>query len=149
LQKNYPPLTRLLTTKLTLIRPDDVDVSWPFVGRLIDSAVDNCSIPSSEYVRERALTSEAQVWVATDGEKIMGICVTRIILSGEGPILDVWFCAGTDIHKWIHHIDVIEEWGRINECVRVRSEVRPSLEPFMKQLGYTSTHVTVQKGLNN
>jgi hypothetical protein len=57
--------------------------------------------------------------------------------------LDVRFCTGRSVRRWVHLIDEINAWGVKNGAVRFKAQVRPGWERLLS--GYRKTHIILEK----
>lgn len=109
-------------------------------------------VDSVETVRERCLSANAQLWVATTDcpeHHILAACVTRIIETGSGKVLDFWALGGAGMDEWLEHLPRIERWAIASGARRVRFECREGFRRALKPSGYELSHIVMQKDLSN
>lgn len=143
--KSLPPPRMDFT--VNPVKSTDIDHVWKWIRHFVYQAVDGCNVPDVKCVHERLKHGAAQLWLAHREDAIKAIAVTRLSTVPEGKICEIWFCVGSEAHRWLAGIADIEKWAKEIGCIRSRFEARPGLEQSMKQLGYTVTHITVQKTL--
>lgn len=137
--------SKLSSLAVRKVEPFELPTVLPWVNIYIDSAVDGCSVPDRNTVINRLMRGTAHLFMASEEGAILGICVVRLGAVEGGQVCDIWFCAGKNVAGWIDGLVEVETWAKGQGVIRMRSEIRRGFEMPMKDLGYTVTHMTVQK----
>lgn len=134
--------------QLIYIPSQDIGRVWPKVEHLIPSIVERSygrETPATVF--ERFATGKGQMWVVFDGQEIHAIVGTDL---GDAPtgmkIASIAFATGEQSHKWLHLIDVVEEWAVKNGCQKMELLARKGWA--RKLPDYRMTHVFLEKDLN-
>ncbi len=94
---------------------------------------------------QQIMQGEIQLWAVVDRE-IKAVVGTEI---GEAPsglvTCCVRFCVGAGFRKWIHLLDVIEDYARANGCHRVETWARKGWAKHLPE--YKLTHVLLERDL--
>ena len=89
---------------------------WPYVEPHVEKALEY-GWNQPEEVLELIANAQAQCWMAIDGEKVMGVWVTRVEQSERGRFCLVWLAAGEKVHEWLHLVtEKVEPWAKENGC---------------------------------
>jgi hypothetical protein len=124
----------------------EIDDVWNDVVPIIsDALIQARETPDAAYKMLRS--KAAQLWVAREGNIIRAVCITQIAENTLGRTCGTWICIGTSREDWKHNIETIEAWARENACLSMRLETRPGWKRALEPLGYSMTHVILEKEL--
>ena len=114
--------------------------AWKVVEPMLTKAVDrsNGRMTISELVHD-IFTSDQTLWVALDGNEIIGCCTVRIVrYPTDLMTLSYEYLAGEDVGRWLEEgHKVLTEYAKELGCSRLEvPQGRKGWEPFLKKLGY-------------
>lgn len=124
----------------------DIDRVWPKVEKQIFEAYQRArGRLNIQDVYDLLKTSDMQLWLALEGEEILGLCTTEIVRYPRKKVCAVRMCTGKDYNKWKHFIKNIEDWARISGCTAMETQCRQGWARVFKD--YEQTHVFLEKDL--
>ena len=124
--------------------------AWPHVEEYLRTAL---SKGLGEYsLREVQLLlakEKLQLWVVGDTESLefLGAFVTQVDESEVGKFLNIFLCAGEDFDDWIHHLTMVEAWGREQGCIYSKVYGRRGWKKKLAPYGYAEKYVVLRKKL--
>lgn len=134
-----------IETQAYMISPDQLDLVWPSVEKMIDQAykvVDEIVPPDLlEQLRQR----HRQLWIVGDGEKILAAILTKIVQLPSCRCCLISACAGTEGDRWLHLIEEIEAFARFEGCGKVQMEGRIGWERKFPR--YKRVRIVLEKEL--
>lgn len=101
---------------------------WQSVIGLLDEAYAKNDIPFPETTRDELLHGHKQLWVAYAAppeHRILCAVLTRLSKMRSGLHCEVVAAGGKEVERWIHLMSCIEDWARLEGCVKVTVVGRP------------------------
>ena len=125
-----------------------VDHFWkqcePFVKRALEH---NAGEVAPNDIRQLCKDRCAQLWVVTEGVKIVGVCATEIVEYPQKRHCRVFTLAGTG-KDWLQELDIILcAWAREQGCQAIEAHVRKGFVPILLNFGGKHKYSTVIKEL--
>ena len=111
---------------------------WDFLERgakLLDDG------RTTEDLMEALSDGRQQLWMISNGEKLVAICITEIV----GKICLFFLMIGEGRKNWLHLITEVEDWARTKDCERMRALARPGWARVLKD--YRKTRIVLEKQL--
>lgn len=110
-----------------------------------------CEFSGGKYaagdILKALLARNMQLWLVVDGDRVAAIVLTEIASYPRFKVCKLLACTGEARETWTHLIGEIEAWARAQGCAVLESIARPGWERVLKPLGYTRTHVVLEKRL--
>lgn len=133
------------------IPPALTDHFWPlcepFVKRSLEkSAGEFTALDIRHFCKDRI----TQLWVASEGERVVGVCVTEIVNYPSKRFCRIICLAGNKLPDWIEPLDIIlYGWAKEQGCNGVIGLVRKGYSPALitrgyKPLPYTATFKRIE-----
>jgi hypothetical protein len=97
------------------VDPNRVAEIWPHVAPLVKKAIDR-GFSDFSAIEANVFDGLHLVWLACDGEKIVGVAVTSLV----GDACEIIAAAGEDVRSWIHLIGPIEDYAQAEGRKRMR-----------------------------
>lgn len=133
------------TASLVCVDPARIGDLWPHVAPLLRSAFMKTGFALFSDLERDVFNGSALVWLAWNGESIEAAAATALIPTDAGLVCAVLACGGKDMARWLPLLDQIEQWAKIEGCVRSRIVGRKG---WLKALpAYREKHVVIEKEL--
>ncbi len=87
------------------------------------------------------------VLVCDDDDKPVALAGVRRCLRGDDPIGEIVWLTGKGRETWQHLLPELERFLKDTGCVVCRPVCRPGWSRFLKQNGYKTTHIIMEKKL--
>ena len=133
------------------VPPADLAGSWPVLAELIEKAASTQVEWTLAGIVRRVMSGEWRLWMAWDDEahQTKALMAVRIGETDAGERhCEVSFCVGDDMASgWPALVSNIEEWAKQNNCKRMVFATRPGWGRVMRQYGFETTHVIIEKAL--
>jgi len=127
-----------------------VTKAWPLVEDWVRAALQEASADHSpEQIRALLDDGRAQLWLAWDGSKAHGCCITELIESVRGKACNIVVVAGLDFKSWRALTTDIAEWARGEGCVRMEAAGRRGWERLVKADGWRKLRTVIEVDLRN
>jgi hypothetical protein len=109
-----------------IVPTDRVGEVWDECAPLLEKAV---KLTSGRYTLETVWqdveSGNYQLFVAVDGEKIVGACTTRIAEYPTGIWLSIVHCGGNHLERWLGQgFEAVKAWAHVNKCVGIEIQGR-------------------------
>lgn len=120
------------------IPPALIDHFWklcePFVKRSLDkSAGEFTAADLREFCKDRI----TQLWVVTEGERVVGACVTEVVNYPQKRFCRIIALAGNHLQEWIEPLDIIlYDWAKEQGCNCLHANVRKGYAPSLIARGF-------------
>ena len=121
------------------VDPQHVGVIWPRIDHFIRDAIERVGVSSFDDVVDDVVHGDALLWLAWDGEKVLGAGVTRLI----GEVCELVAYGGSGE---FHLLQTIENYARDEECIKMRILGRKGWVRVLKD--YSQPYVVLEKELN-
>lgn len=131
------------------VKSNAIDEVWEYVLPFIEnSAAFSDGKYSASDIYENIRNQYMQLWVVFNIKgDVCAAVVTQIISYPQQKRLCIMFCGGLDIHKWLHLIDLIFDFGRAKGCSSIEIYGRPGWEKILKDYGFKKIHTVVKVDL--
>ena len=93
------------------------------------------------------LTNMMQLWMATEGEQVIGIMLSEIVGYPHRREANLFAATGFNADRWIALMPIVEAWARSEGCFLLKATCRPGWEPLLKPIGFSKGHVVLEKVL--
>lgn len=100
-----------------------------------------------EQVREFLARDLMQLWLAWDGSRPKGCCVTEIVTGARGKVCNLVVVAGSDFAQWAPLLARIKQWARDQGCVRLEASGRAGWERHAREQGWRKVRTTIEMDL--
>lgn len=127
------------------IQRDQVLDYWQKVVGWLDVAYGKNDIPMPETLRDDLLSGHKQLWVAhapAPENQILCAVVTRLAKMRSGLHCEVVAAGGRGVDRWVDLISNIEDWARLEGCIKVTVVGRPGWARLLK--GYSQRQVMLE-----
>lgn len=113
---------------------------WPKVRDFIAAAT---KYTNGRYEPEDVLDllffHDHQLWIAIDGDDIIGCIVTNVVQYPRKKVLSCPFVTGEDFKRWKYPmLRLLGKWASDNECEVLESSARMGWARTFKDDGYTA-----------
>lgn len=129
---------------------DWVDRFWQFAEPYVKRALDHTSGEvSPEGVRRLCKDRVLQLWLVSEGDRIVAAVTTEIVQYPERRHLRVVTLAGSKAPEWTGLVDtILANFAKAEGCDAVEALVRKGYVPVLvKQYGYKHTYSVVVKDI--
>ena len=126
------------------VPPDRVAECWGAVEGLIRPALEN-SITDFDMVAAAVCDGRMLLWLTFDGTRVYSATVTQLSVSNGKKFCTIVACGGSEMSRWIHLIERIEQFARDEGCASIVIIGRPGWKKILKQ--YNTKRVTLEKEL--
>jgi len=123
---------------------------WDVVAPLLAPAVARSrGRMSVDALRALVEAQDAQLWVAREGDGILGAWTTRIVTYHAGAkVCEIVFCGGSAIERWmIPGLNMLEAWAKAQGCDRMEAIGRHGWERMLEPYGYRREYIVLEKEL--
>lgn len=124
-----------------------VDRFWKYAEPYVKRALDHTSGEvSAANLKEYAQNGFVQLWLVSEGEKVVAAITTEIILYPQRKHLRIITLAGSNAPEWTADVDTImDDWARVSGCVAIEAFVRKGYVPVLSKYGYKFKHSVIVK----
>ena len=133
-------------TKVVGVSPEQVGIFWPVASKQIERA-NNISETgfSLDHLREKVEKGRNQLWLINNGQ---AAAITAIIEYPLHRAIKVTYLGGNDMDEWlVDFVEVIEGFGRENDCKFIETNGRKGWERVCKPLGAKLEYIVLRKAL--
>lgn len=100
----------------------------------------------ADTYHDKCTTGQAQLWGVLDEQELIAAFLTEIHTVGGRKVCNIVSTGGSRMSEWLHFLDIIERWARINGCVAMRhANCRTGWARVLTQ--YHTTRITLEKAL--
>lgn len=126
-----------------------VDHFWKLAEPYIKRALDNtCGEFLPIDIKNFANNQIIQLWMISEGEKVIGACTTEIVNYPQRRHCRVLTVGGSRAKEWMEELDIILcNWAKQQGCVGMETYVKKSLVPVLANYAYEHTYSVVTKAL--
>ena len=124
------------------VPPDRAAEYWHAVNSLIRPALVN-SLTDFDMVARAVCNGEMLLWLTWDGTRIYSATVTQLSVSNGKRFCTIVACGGSEMSRWIHLIDKIEQFATDEGCASIVIIGRPGWQKVMNN--YKAKRVTLEK----
>lgn len=118
---------------------------WPEAKALLDPALMRGD-EAWPAVEARLQTNEQQLWAVMEGGDLLAAAVTRVALSRDGEVAEIYLVGGHDFTRWIAELDAtIEASARNIGCIGMRAYGREGWRKTLGGLGWRVSAVAFQR----
>lgn len=130
---------------------DEVDPVWPAIQDRIEAAVlTSRGKIRAEDVYDALVAGEMQLHLVTERDEIIALLVTELKTFPTGlKVCSIVIATGERMREWWPMIVELEKWARSKGCLAMKNDARPGWGRILKDAGYETTHVVVEKDLTN
>jgi len=134
--------------QLMMVPPQLIERTWPIVEHFFEGAPAWWTARyDKESVRTLFLEGHMQLWCANDEDHILGVLVTELRNYPLMKICNIVLLVGTDMPRWMHHLETVELWARREKAEFIHAVGRPGLKRVLKPWGYEQEAVALVKNL--
>lgn len=114
-----------LESRLLGIPSDEVAEWWPHLAPMITKALERTGVISditTDDILEFLEDQDMQCWVAHDGESVLAVGITQIMIFPQRKVLAIPYVGaiyGT-IEDWLKHIEDLKQFAREKGCTAIR-----------------------------
>lgn len=130
------------------IRTDLIERVWPLVEAWVAEALDHGGANETpQRIREALLSGDMQLWLAWDGERAHGCCITELYDSRRGMTCGLVVVAGLDFKRWRPLTATIKEWARGEGCARLEAAGRDGWQRYVRADGWRKLRTVIEMDL--
>jgi hypothetical protein len=126
-----------------------VERFWPYAEPYIKRALDHTSgefLP--EDIRSFALQGIIQLWLVSEGNRIVGAVTTETVLYPKRKHCRIITLAGSQAAEWTHLVDtIVADWAKTEGCDAVEAFVRKGYVPTLTKLGFKFKYCAIVKDI--
>lgn len=131
------------------IPPQAIDGLWRFAEPFIKRALDHTyGEISHEDIKALCKNSDMQLWMISEGKRIVGAGTTHIVLYPQMKVCRIVTLAGSDFDEWkdMAHMN-LEMWAESMGCEGMECYVRKGFVPKLVEIGYKHKYSVCHKSL--
>jgi hypothetical protein len=132
---------------LICVPPDQIDAVWPYVLGYLRAAYLACDDNMPENLQKWLKDKDGLLWIYTTGGRVLAAMVTSIERRPSGPVLRLGATGGIQLERWRDCQRRIIEYARAEGCVKIVVEGRPGWAKALREYGYTTQRVILEKVL--
>jgi hypothetical protein len=104
--------------KFIALQQQEIEANWPTCREILkDSFRQKLHIHAVDDYLPLLLTSECQLWVASDDNEIVGAVVTSIDEGSNARVCNILSLAGKDLDSWLQLLDeTLTAFAKVNDC---------------------------------
>lgn len=130
------------------VNPEAIPKAWPLIERWVGEAlVEGKADLAPAAVLAQLQRGHMQLWLAWEGKRALGCCVTELNESVRGRYCNLVAVAGLDFAKWRPLIEIIKAWAREHGCVRLQAGGREGWVRAVKADGWSRTRTVIEMEL--
>jgi hypothetical protein len=124
--------------QVSLVPAEFVEGLWPRIFSHLSKAAEyTFGRYEPEDILETLVSGQADLWIAMDGDEIIGITVTRFWQYPRKKCLDMVFIGGDEGFSWKDPmLNMLQRWAYDNECEVIESSGRPGFSRVFRDDGY-------------
>jgi len=131
---------------LVCVDPTQVEKIWPHARLLLQSAfVGRQHDDTIEAIEADVMSGASLLWIIWDGTGLLAAATTKVMSSPTRKVLRVECAAGREMHRWLHLLRGIEDYGREQGCAVCRIEGREGWKSWLPD--YRQPHIVLEKAL--
>lgn len=136
-----------MSTIVACIAPETIPDVWDRVRPLIDKGYEPGDDKMPADMLQRLTTGAVQLWLAMEDSNgvILGALTTELVPMRSGLVCWLCQCGGERLHDWAHFIAMVEDYARIEGCVKVAMRGRKGWQRVLP--GYSVRTVQLEKVL--
>ncbi len=133
-------------TKVVGVCPSQLGIFWPLASKQIDRAN---NITETGYslgdLKKKIETGKNQLWLIDNGR---AAAITAIMEYPLHRAIKVTYLGGDGMNEWLaDFVEVVEEFGRDNDCKFIETNGRKGWERVCKPLGAKLEYIVLRKAL--
>lgn len=122
--------------------------AWPLIENWVSAALEKSKADcTAKDVREQLADRRMQLWLAWEGDRAKGCCVTELVNTARGRICNLVAVGGIDFAEWRALIEDIKAWARANGCVCLEASGRAGWERLVGDDGWKKVRTTIEMEL--
>jgi len=127
-------------------RLDDLEKSYPLWAPFLPAISRRSKEPVPDLLAQigRLELELALVWDENVARALLAI---RYRQRGDETVAEIVWLTGKSMTDWRHLLPVLENYLKQRGCVEIKPICRPGWAPFLKQNGYRTTHLMMEKRL--
>jgi hypothetical protein len=124
--------------QISLVPPEYGVQVWPKVRGYIARAVEHSGGRfTPEDVLESVVDGTYQLWIAFEGQDVVGVTATFFTEYPRCKVLTVTFTGGERLREWSHlMLNTLRAWGKDHGCDRIESVGRPGWAKIFQTEGH-------------
>jgi len=135
--------------KALQVAPHLTPRAWPLIEKWVAEALaEGMADIGPAVVKQRLITGDMQLWLAWDGRKAHGCCITETFESVRGKGCNLVVVAGLNFKKWRPLTKAIKDWARGNGCVRLEAGGREGWTRYVKSDGWRKVRTVIEMRLD-
>jgi hypothetical protein len=132
--------------EVSYVAPEHVEAVWPKVEKYLMGAADYTYGRFTVVdIYKSIVMSGNSLWIAFEGENVLGAVVTNMIAYPRKKMLCMQFCGGEQFDLWHNQIiALLRQSAKDNGCDGLESSARPGWARIFKDDGYSQCWVTFE-----
>jgi len=139
--------------QLILLRPQDIDYAWQYIGPWVVQAIGNeAAFMDVEYIKDKARMGNCLIWVGhsppySDPNNIEVVLICEVAFYCNIRTLILRWLSGKNMENWFHHLDQLELWASRSGFLRMEVWGREGWKRMLKSHGYAHEYTHLAKFL--
>lgn len=130
------------------IRPDLTHKVWPLIEQWVGEALTHGGgNDTPEKIRTALIGGTMQLWLAWDGSRAHGCCITELFESPRGKTCGLVIVSGRGFENWRHLIEPIKAWAVAEGCSRMEAGGRDGWGVHLKRDGWRRVRTVIEMDL--
>ena len=133
-------------------KSEEVDKVWIFVKDYIQNALDRSGGYADHFhIKDQIKKNLMQLWVAWSekDQKVYAVGVTELKEYPKYRTMNFRILTGDKMELWTQFLEPMEAWAKKQGVNKMEFYARPGWERFLRNKGYTKTHVQLDKLLGD
>jgi hypothetical protein len=133
--------------EIACVDPALVHRVWPLIAEHIRSAMRRGDLGAYAPVAKAVHTGQALLWLAVENDKIHAAAVTQLAQTEWRKVCEIVACGGSDMRRWLHLIERIEQFAKAEGCSATRIVGRKGWARVLSN--YRTTRIILEKDLSD
>ena len=137
----------LMAVIVEAVEPGTAVQVWPRVSDMIDAGLSVCDEVMPDDILDRIASGKMLLWIAIEEANgiIIAAMTTQLVRQRSGLVCWMCQCGGERMHDWSRFHVKIEEYAKVEGCVKVVLEGREAWKRVLE--GYSVRSVRLEKVL--
>ncbi len=132
--------------EVSAVPTEYIDTCWSQVEGFLEGAAEYThGRYRVDNIYDRIVEDGYQLWVAIEGETIIGAVVTSVTNYPQKKVLSMPYCGGVDLHKWKDPmLAILRRFAAQVGCEAIEATARKGWAKIFKDDGYQERWVTFE-----
>lgn len=126
-----------------------IEKFWPLAEPYIKRALDRSHGEwEPEDIRNFCIGMDMQLWLVSDGDKIIAAITTEIVNYPRRRHLRIVTLAGSRTNEWLNDAaKIVFDWAKEIGCQGIEAQVRKGFVAQLQKDGFKSSHCVIYKDI--